>query len=179
MKILMLGWELPPYNSGGLGVACYQLCQALSRRDVDIEFIVPYTADHKIDFMTVKSAHPEGVFNIIKGGAYDSYLYQYVNGEEKNIDVFGQQEAYEHSVEKVVNVIDFDVIHAHDWLTFRAALRIKEQTGRPLILHVHSLERDRAGSKYGNPLVHEIEYTALTIADRIVTVSEHTKKYDY
>jgi glycogen synthase len=61
MKILMLGWELPPHNSGGLGVACYHLCKALAKRKVDIDFILPYTADHKIDFMRIDAAHPQDV----------------------------------------------------------------------------------------------------------------------
>ena len=46
MKILMLGWELPPHNSGGLGVACLNMARALSREGADIDFIVPYEAEH-------------------------------------------------------------------------------------------------------------------------------------
>ena len=38
MKVLMLGWELPPFNSGGLGTACYQLCKSLSKKEVDTVF---------------------------------------------------------------------------------------------------------------------------------------------
>jgi len=41
MKILMLGWELPPHNSGGLGVACLNMARALSREGVDIDFVLP------------------------------------------------------------------------------------------------------------------------------------------
>ena len=57
MKILMLGWELPPHNSGGLGVACLNLSRALVNEGADIDFVVPYTADHSdINFMKVVSA---------------------------------------------------------------------------------------------------------------------------
>ncbi|MBO7664774.1 glycogen/starch synthase [Candidatus Saccharibacteria bacterium] len=57
MKILMLGWELPPHNSGGLGVACLNMARALSRQGADIDFVVPYEAEHKdINFMKVLSA---------------------------------------------------------------------------------------------------------------------------
>ncbi|MGD0284543.1 MAG: glycogen/starch synthase, partial [Candidatus Saccharimonadales bacterium] len=49
----MLGWELPPYNSGGLGIACYQLCKALAKRNADIEFVLPYVYNYKVDFMKV------------------------------------------------------------------------------------------------------------------------------
>lgn len=174
----MLGWELPPYNSGGLGVACYQLCKSLARRpDVDIEFILPYDADHKVDFMTVTAAVPQGVATIIEsGGVYDSHRYVYHDGHEEWHDIVGQQQMYEHSVAKLVDAREFDVIHAHDWLTFRAGLRAKSLSGAPLILHVHSIERDRAGGNRGNPLVREIEALAFLMADKIVAVSAHTKR---
>lgn len=176
MKILMLGWELPPHNSGGLGVASYQLCKALSKKGADIEFILPYSADHNIDFMRVNAAHPQSVVEIIKSGiAYDSYKYIHADGHEEWVDMFGQQYAYEYSVEKIVDLVEFDVIHAHDWLTFRAAMRAREKTNKPMILHVHSIESDRAGGGTGNPLVREIESTAMMLADRVIAVSGHTK----
>ncbi len=66
MKVLMLGWELPPHNSGGLGVACYQLCQSLSRHDIDMEFVLPYHSDEKPGFMKLTAAQPIGVLGGIK-----------------------------------------------------------------------------------------------------------------
>ena len=45
MKILMLGWELPPHNSGGLGVACLNMARALAHQGADIDFVVPYEAN--------------------------------------------------------------------------------------------------------------------------------------
>ena len=172
----MLGWELPPYNSGGLGVACYQLCKSLSKKDLDIEFVVPYKADHGIDFMTITAAHPQGVSEVIRSGiAYDSYKYILKDGTEEYLDIYAQVQLYEHAVAKLVEETEFDIVHAHDWLTFRAALRVKEVKGCPIILHVHSVESDRAGGR-GNPLVHEIEDMAMHAADRIIAVSEHTRK---
>lgn len=178
MKILMLGWELPPHNSGGLGVACYQLCKTLADKGADIEFIVPYTAQHDISFMKVTPAHPQGVAAIQKSGiAYDSYRYIYTDGHDEVIDIYGQQALYENAVDQMLqqNVEEYELIHAHDWLTFRAALRAKERTNLPLIVHVHSVERDRAGGGLGNPLVREIEATTFLLADRIIAVSQHTK----
>lgn len=176
MKVLMLGWELPPHNSGGLGIACYQLCKALSSRPIDIEFIVPYSASHDIDFMNVSAAHPQGVVDVVRSGiAYDSYKYIREDGSEEWLNIYEQQQVYEHAVAKLVETKEFDVVHAHDWLTFRAAIRAKELKNCPIILHVHSVESDRAGSQRGNPLVHEIEETALHMADRVIAVSQHTK----
>jgi glycogen synthase len=183
MNVLMLGWELPPHNSGGLGVACYQLCKALAKKDIDLEFILPYQAEHNIDFMTVTAAHPQGVSEVIKSGvAYDSYKYVLQDGRVEWHDIYSQQLLYEHSVERVVGTKPVDIIHAHDWLTFRAALRLKTRKGCPLILHVHSVESDRAGGKLGNPLVREIEEAAFWLADRIIAVSGLTKRaimHDY
>lgn len=176
MKILMLGWELPPHNSGGLGVACYQLCKALSQRSIDIEFVLPYSDEHDIDFMRVTAAHPQGVRAVLKSGiAYDSHKYIRSDGTEETVDIYGQQRAYEACVARLADHKEFDVIHAHDWLTFRAAIRVKQQLGKPLIAHIHSLESDRAGGNQGNPLVREIEGTAMLLADRVLAVSQLTK----
>jgi len=177
MKVLMLGWELPPHNSGGLGVACYQLCEALSKNEVDLEFILPYKAEHNISFMKVTAARPAGVLEIIQSGiAYDSYKYVYQDGHEEWKDIYSQARFYEMAVTDMAQTMSFDIVHAHDWLTFRAALRIKASRNCPIILHVHSIESDRAGGHRGNPLVHEIEESAMLAADRVIAVSQHTKK---
>lgn len=174
----MLGWELPPHNSGGLGIACYQLCKALADKGVDIDFVLPYTADYDIDFMKVHAAHPQDVEAVLKAGiAYDSFKYIKKTGEVEWIDLFGQSAIYEKAVERIVEMTEFNVIHAHDWLTCRAAIRAKELTGKPLIIHIHSIEADRAGKEHGgNPFVREIESMSMLLADRIVAVSNHTKK---
>jgi len=173
----MLGWELPPYNSGGLGVACYQLCKALSKKNIDIDFILPYKHDEPVDFMNIVAAHPQDVTAVkMSGIAYDSYKYIYADGTEENVSLYEQEHHYEKAVAKLVEHGQYDVIHAHDWLTFRAAMRARQVTNAPIIAHVHSIERDRAGGNAGNPMVREIEYMGLMIADRIIAVSEHTKK---
>ncbi len=178
MKVLMLGWELPPHNSGGLGVACYQLCKALSGKGVDIEFVVPYTAQHDIEFMRINAAHPQDVTEVLRAGiAYDSFKYIKNTGEIQNIDIFGQSAIYEKAIERIALMAEFDIIHAHDWLTCRAALRAKELSGKPLIVHIHSIESDRAGEDGGgNPFVREIEELSMLIADKVIAVSNHTKE---
>jgi len=168
MKVLMLGWELPPHNSGGLGQACFDLCKSLSNQNVDIEFILPYISNHDIDFMKVTSAfnHTELQKNVLHQ-AYDSINYTYSSKEH---------ELFEETVDDLISDKTFDIVHAHDWLTFRAAIRIKERTNLPIILHVHSIESDRAGGKRGNELVRDIEEYCLKLADKVIAVSEHTKQ---
>ena len=174
----MLGWELPPHNSGGLGVACYHLAKALAQDGVSIDFVVPYKADHEIDFMTVHSATPVTPLERYGMGAYESNFVAettYIEGEAP-ADIRGVQREYTRFVEQLTEKNDFDVIHAHDWLTMEAGIRAKQIMDKPLIVHVHATEFDRAGGHSGNPIVHEIEYQGLMVADRIIAVSDITKK---
>lgn len=70
----------------------------------------------------------------------------------------------------------FDVIYAHDWLSFGAGIEAKRATGKPLIVHVHATEFDRCGGAHGvNPDVYAIEKAGMEAADAVVAVSEFTK----
>jgi glycogen(starch) synthase len=176
----MLGWELPPHNSGGLGVACYHMSKALAMQGAQIDFVVPYEADHTdINFMTVHSATPLTPLQRYGLGAYDSktvFESSLTKADINNLaDMRGVQKRYVQFVESLVGRTAFDAIHAHDWLTMEAGMRAKEVTGLPLIVHVHATEFDRSASDAGNPLVHEIEYQGLMMADRIIAVSNITK----
>ncbi len=183
MKILMLGWELPPHNSGGLGVACYQLCKALSVQGVAIDFVVPYQDEHtEINFMNIIPAlsHTAEMLTMA-GGAYDSTGFGPIKNTSLDhtiaipIGLREQQVSYLNSLRTIVKAKEYDAIHAHDWLTFEAAIMAKQFTNKPLVVHVHATEFDRSGEQHGNPIVHEIEYTTMTLADRIVAVSQATK----
>ena len=70
---------------------------------------------------------------------------------------------------------DFDVIHAHDWLTYSAGIIAKKISGKPLIVHVHATEYDRGGEFNRNTLVYDIEKRGMEAADRVVTVSNWTR----
>ncbi|MDR2557139.1 MAG: glycosyltransferase family 4 protein [Bacteroidales bacterium] len=69
----------------------------------------------------------------------------------------------------------FDVIHAHDWLTYQAGIEAKRVSGKPLVIHVHATEYDRSGENI-NPLVYSIEREGMLAADRIITVSNLTRQ---
>lgn len=174
----MLGWELPPYHVGGMGVACYQMCEGLSKSGVDIEFILPYAADFDIPFMKVTPAHhqtPEEV--MMSGGVYDAARFESKPGKPVvgKLDLRQQHDLYAHNVAKLVESKEFDIIHAHDWLTFRAGVLAKKVTGKPLIVHVHATQFDQSAGGHGNPVAREIEYIGLSMADQIFAVSQHTK----
>lgn len=176
MKILMLGWELPPHNSGGLGVACYHLSKALAQKGASIDFVLPYTADHPdTAFMRIHGALTISPSDWTGTGAYDSKQFQSNVTPSSSVDFRDIQHSYTHYVEKIAKTTRPDVIHAHDWLTMEAGVRAKTITGAPLIVHVHATEFDRSGEHHGNPIVHAIEQEALQMADRIIAVSNMTK----
>lgn len=167
----MLGWELPPHNSGGLGVACYHMARALANRNVAIDFVLPYQAEHPdIDWMNIHAAT-----DVTVRDEYDERSPSTLAYSESFDDIRVLQRQYLRKVEELVRSTQPDAIHAHDWLTMEAGIRARELTDAPLIVHVHATEFDRSGSNDGNPLIHEIEYQGLMMADRIIAVSNATK----
>ncbi len=72
-------------------------------------------------------------------------------------------------------VEQFDVIHAHDWMTFLAAIEAKRKSGKPFIAHVHATEFDRSGQNV-NQDIYDIERFGMHEADKIVAVSNRTKQ---
>jgi glycosyltransferase involved in cell wall biosynthesis len=85
---------------------------------------------------------------------------------------------YAEVVSRMALDLDFDVIHAHDWITFPAAVKIKEMTGKPLVVHIHSLETDRVGPMARGEWnkVFEVEAKGMQKADRIIPVSQYTQQ---
>jgi glycogen synthase len=81
---------------------------------------------------------------------------------------------FAHLAEELAADGQFDIIHSHDWVTYPAAWRIKKRTGKPLVVHVHALETDRAGESARNE-IYWMEKTGMEQADRIIAVSEYTK----
>ena len=70
---------------------------------------------------------------------------------------------------------DFDIIHAHDWLTNAAGIAAKEVSGKPLVIHVHATEFDRGGFDRTDSRVYALEKAGMDAADKIITVSNLTK----
>ncbi len=68
----------------------------------------------------------------------------------------------------------FDVIHAHDWLTYYAGIAAKKVSGKPLVVHLHASEYDRSGENV-NTQVYDIERTGMQAADRVIAVSNLTR----
>lgn len=80
---------------------------------------------------------------------------------------------YTEKVLRIAQRLGFDLVHAHDWLTYPAGLMLKKYFNKPLVSHIHATEFDRALG-FGHPIVHEIEYLGLNYADRVIAVSRYT-----
>lgn len=105
----------------------------------------------------VKSASFSGILETLK----DEYF------------LFRQVGDYTAMAVKIGSKLRFDVIHAHDWLTYPAGMILKQLSGRPLVTHIHATEFDRAGGT-GDRRIHHIEYAGMTCADRVIAVSDYT-----
>lgn len=186
----MFGWEFPPYHSGGLGTACYGLTKGLSKRGVDITFVVPtLPSGAKSDFMNLISA---GDIKRLRFKTIDSPLQGYVTPEQyskaillRNIskeqkevygkNLFSEVYRYAQKASLIAATEDFDIIHCHDWLTYQAGLNAKEISGKPLVVHVHATEFDRTGGLGVNQTVYNLERRGMEAADRVIAVSNFTK----
>lgn len=90
------------------------------------------------------------------------------------IQLLEEVERYADVARELASQHDFHIIHAHDWLTFPAGIAAKESSGKPLVMHVHSTEFDRAGNQ-ADPRICAIEKEGLLKADRVIAVSQRTK----
>ncbi len=239
MKVLMLGWEFPPFISGGLGTACYGLTKAMSQLgNVDVTFVLPRAvraafsthvrllapdvlrgraggdpseqeaetswALEGMSHVTFRSAAVQGFsvyakqartqrrganrpriarFKVVEPGSTDPAEAQghpahgqsfISSGEIYARDMARDVENYKNIVLEIAAEEDFDVIHAHDWMTYPAGIAASAITGRPLIVHVHSTEFDRSGL-HVNQWIYDIERAGMHAADRVLAVSYLTK----
>lgn len=186
MKVLMFGWEFPPFNSGGLGTACLGLTKGLKEKNVEVTFVLPRKVDLDNSFM--KFVYGDDIDNVKKTYLVDSLLKGYLNpenydevlsSEKRKVNYgsnfFEEVERYGEVGGEIAKREDFDVIHAHDWLTYKAAINAKRVSGKYLVVHVHATEFDRSGGDNINQYVYEIEKKGMEEADAVIAVSNFTK----
>jgi glycosyltransferase involved in cell wall biosynthesis len=95
------------------------------------------------------------------------------NGDVYDGDVISKVIEYAKYAASLASEKEFDIIHCHDWMTFLAGVEIKAISGKPLVLHVHSLEYDRGGPE-SRGWVYDIEKWGMSNADIIIPVSSYT-----
>lgn len=226
MKVFMLGWEFPPFISGGLGTACHGLTKALSNLGVQITFVLPKSVDtgnathvqmltpqncrsvrpgaaggtseelKNIQFHTISSPlqpylspqqYQKKLEEIIKqkkllSGQSQQLLDQWLEREFESFTAAGQysgdmySEAHRYAAAAVHLALqqDFDIIHAHDWMTYPAGIAVAAVTGKPLVVHVHSTEFDRSG-EHVNQMIYDIERRGVHAANKVIAVSYLTR----
>ncbi len=69
--------------------------------------------------------------------------------------------------------MDFDIIHAHDWMTYLAGVEVKRATGKPLVVHLHASQFDRAGAE-ARGWIYDLEKYGMENADAVIPVSKYT-----
>ena len=224
MKVFMLGWEFPPFISGGLGTACYGLTKAMSDMGVQVVFVLPRPVDssyathvrmltpqHDMGDPTQVQVKEEHLKNV-KFHTIDSPLQPYgdpkqyqqqvdevlrkkrsfptlqaallqrsesaveeaIAGAHYAGDMLSEVHRYASAAVRLAMQEDFDVIHAHDWMTYPAGIAVAAVTGKPLVVHVHSTEFDRSG-EHVNQLIYDIERRGMHAADKIIAVSHLTR----
>ncbi len=185
IRVLMFGWEFPPHNSGGLGIACLGLTTALAGKDADVIFVLPKKVPVASSVINLKFADEflpgvsVKVINSLLKAYIDSNAYEKLRRGESlvyGLTLMEEVKLYALRAAELAETLDFDVIHAHDWLSFGAGLAAKKISGKPLVVHVHATEFDRTGGTGANPEVYEIEQEGMKGADAVVTVSEFTKR---
>ena len=257
MRVFMLGWEFPPFISGGLGTACYGLTRGLDDVGVEVCFVLPTAVPVGQD--TPRPEHvrlrtPDDLTVALPGGQcmplhhfehlevrqLAAYLLPYAS-PETSCDLEGEltrlrrqargnaakdilrkvlgramrnnalrpqtgpkanrsapqmtlpkgsmvlggsgqhyggglmEQGYRYA-DLAVRLSDsepFDIIHAHDWMTYPAGMAVAAHTGKPLVAHVHSTDFDRSG-EHINQRVYDIERAGMQMADRVVCVSHLT-----
>ncbi len=130
--------------------------------------LVPYVGPEAFDYLREKVEkdevlHEDSIFNAkyTFSGKYGANLLE----EVSRYALVGAQ---------ITTESKFDLIHAHDWLTYPAGVAAKNASGKPLVVHMHATEFDRSGENI-NTQVYEIERAGMEAADRVIAVSNLTR----
>jgi len=179
--VFMVGWEYPPHNSGGLGVACQGLTQALAEQNTQIYFTLPYATGFSASHMDILDCS----IGIV--GPNDSqppfFVYQAFTVSQPKQHASPQSYLEEKVSEYSEKVMDqallyrtSDVIHAHDWMSFPAATQASQKLDKPFVAQIHSTEYDRIPVGNGSQFIKQTEYEGLMAATRVIAVSYYTKE---
>ncbi len=192
----MLGWEFPPYFAGGVGIVCYELTKALAQQGTKVTYLMPSgprdVHSDFVDLLVADNFIADGRVTIAKIGSimtpyagideYRRHYNAFLKGDSKTGSLYGHNllaeiERFAQKAELLIREMgaDFDVIHAHDWTTFPAAIALKRLTGKPLVVHVHITEFDKTGGEHADSRVYAIEKAGMDAADTVITVSNLVK----
>ena len=206
----MLGWEFPPFISGGLGTACYGLTKAMDQLGIEVTFVLPtmaeseYTTHVKLlgpGYQTSAAAFTFSPLKNVRFRTIQSPLQPYstpeayrrqieetlrrkqslrgssiscISGTDYSGDMYAEVHRYAAVAVELAATEQFDVVHAHDWMTYPAGIAVAAMSGKPLIVHIHSTEFDRSGENV-NQMIYDIERKGMHTADKVIAVSYYTR----
>ena len=211
IKVFMLGWEFPPFISGGLGTACYGLTKAMDQLGIYVTFVLPKMVDSKysthVNLLTPDSRTPTStvkfrefknvIFHTInsplqpystaevyqqrieenlrqKYTSHTNVTSEYSGSLDYNSDMYTEVHRYAEVAVELAEHEHYDLVHAHDWMTYPAGIAVSAIKERPLIVHVHSTEFDRSG-EHVNQMIYDIEREGMERADKVIAVSHYTR----
>lgn len=165
MRVLMLSWEYPPHNVGGLGKHVTELVPALDAEGIEIHLLTP----------RLKGGEP-----VSKEGS-NTYIYRidpplidptdfFTTAWQTNLKL---QEAAVPLFEKYGH---FDLVHGHDWLVAFAGGYLKQQYRIPLVATIHATERGRGRGFLPGELpraINNVEWWLTYEAWRVICCSEY------
>jgi len=162
IKILMLGWEYPPYMKGGLGTHCYNLLNELKKhKNLKIYFLNPHPIHKKDENLEVIG------LDITQKYKEDGKILSYGNYLNE------KEEEYNIKAAAVASKLNFDLIHCQDRMPIDAAIKIKKESNKPLIVTIHSTEFDKSKKPRKKRMNKEIR--GMIAADKIIAISDYTK----
>lgn len=131
--------------------------------------IVPYVSPG--EFWRRKTEHTSGRPRFVETDEDGTIPFKGGYGQ----DLYAEIRDYALVAELIATEKEFDIIHAHDWLSFPAGIAASNISGKPLVVHVHATEFDRTG---GNVLskIYSIEREGMERADKVITVSNLTRE---
>ncbi|MFH0971481.1 MAG: glycosyltransferase family 4 protein [Candidatus Micrarchaeota archaeon] len=197
MRVAMLGWEFPPFISGGLGVHCFELTKALGEMGIQVDFYmpksnpVPKSSHPNVRIIPVDYSSFEGEIDFADAefGPYFKFLKlkagETVEGgeaatdESYGLNFFEAVGRYNFLVAKLVQLKNkrakYDLIHSHDWITAKAGMDASRRINKPLVFTFHSTEYDRTANLSPFDWIVAIEKEAAHRANHVIAVSNMTK----
>lgn len=187
-NLLILGPGAPDQQTSGLGKATAHLIDEL-RKKINLTVVEPKQIDEVTtevtgptnetvsfsDFTILKELATVSIETQLSAYHYQEITHSNVTEKVESHKLFKQLETFSGELVAASKKIGFDAIYAHDWITFKAAVELKALFGKPLLLHVHSLDYDRNFGQV-HSWIFDLEKKAMQEADAIVAVSQYSKK---
>lgn len=188
MRIAMIGWEFPPFMSGGLATHCFFLTRELSKLGVEIDFYMPsmpyLIKNNWMNIIPVDYSSFEKFGTKVYGGYYlrkvNQRRVQTQIQIQENLDFFGRINKFNELASELLVLNNeekpYNLIHGHDWITTRASVAAKKKTSLKYVMTLHSTEYDRTANLSPWQWILDIEKQGIENADGIIAVSKLTKR---